>query len=172
MKKLFLSITILLLFAGYYKASAQTYEVPKNYVLNTKEDYTKYEDDAIKTADWLQQTSWVEQSEKRKQAEEFLMNWIGSNSPITISYGTDGLMKYTGKNFELMIAYIGGFIKYSLQHKSDSGNTKCELAGIKAMIDKYNTDPGRVKDSAMEKLTKIDKENKLDEWLKTDFERK
>ena len=87
MKKIYLS-AILLLLVSYFKASAQTYEVPKDYTLKAKEDYAKYEDDIIKTIDWLQQTSWNEQTDKRKEANAFLVAWLTGSPNVSIDVGS------------------------------------------------------------------------------------
>jgi len=55
MKKV-LFVIILGFFALGFKANAQSSPVPGNYVLKAKEDYAKYNEDIIKTIDWLQQT--------------------------------------------------------------------------------------------------------------------
>ncbi len=65
--------------------------------------------------------------------------------------------------------FMGGYTKYALQHKSDFNKDQANVAGLKAMIDKYTNDTARKKDSAMEKLIKMDKDGKLEDWTKTDF---
>ncbi|HTE02312.1 MAG TPA: hypothetical protein VK668_23645 [Mucilaginibacter sp.] len=167
MKKIHLAIILLLIITGF-KASAQSYEVPKNYVLKAKEDYPKYEDDIIKTVDWLQQTSWAEQADKRKEANTFLIAWITGSPNVSITLGSP-LLKFTDKNKELLITFMAGYTKYALQHKSDMTVDKANAAALRALMDKYNSDPARKKDSAIEKLIKTDKDGKLDEWIKANF---
>jgi len=167
MKKLFFA-SILCFLAISFTASAQTYEVPKNYVLKAKEDYPKYNDDVVKTVDWLQQMSWAEQTDKRKEANTFLIAWITGSPDVSISIGST-LLKFADKNKELLITFMGGFTKYAIQHKNDFNKDQANIAGLRAMIDKYTNDPARKKDSAMEKLVKMDKDGKLEEWAKTDF---
>lgn len=45
---------------------AQSYEVPKDYVLKVAEDYKRYESDIIQAANWLKATPLDEQEEKRQ----------------------------------------------------------------------------------------------------------
>src|ERR1700679_3255172 len=109
MKKFYLLTTICLL-AICFKASAQTYEVPKNYTLKTKDDYAKYEPEVIHTVDWLQQASWDEPIEKRKEANAFLMAWLTGSPNVSISIGKP-LMDLVDKNKELLIIFMGGYAK-------------------------------------------------------------
>jgi len=84
MKKIFnLSLIVWLLFitAG---AKAQTYEVPKNVAFHSKDDYFKYEPDLLKTIDWLQQTPWTEQADKRKEANAFVLMWITGSPYVNL----------------------------------------------------------------------------------------
>ncbi len=54
------------LIAFSFKSTAQNAPVPENYVLKAKTDYAKYQDDIIKTVDWLQNASWNDSPESRK----------------------------------------------------------------------------------------------------------
>jgi hypothetical protein len=167
MKKL-LFASILSFLAISFTASAQTYEVPKDYVLKVKEDYPKYNDDVVKTVDWLQQTSWAEQTDKRKEASAFLIAWITGSPDVSVEIGS-ALLKLADKNKELLITFMGGYTKYAILHKSDFDKNQANVFALRAMIEKYNNEPTRKKDSAMEKLIKMDKDGKLEEWVKTDF---
>lgn len=167
MKKSFLALVVCLL-AISFTASAQTSPVPEHYAFSAKEDYAKYNDDIIKTIDWLQQSPWSQPLDNRKPANAFLMAWLTGTPDVSISIGS-ALTKLTNKNPELLIIFMGGYTKYALQHKSDFSKDKANVAGLRAMIDKYTNDPARKKDSAMEKLIKTDKDGGLDEWVKTDY---
>lgn len=167
MKKLFLATFLFLLFAGYH-ASAQTYEVPKDYVLKAKEDYSKYEDDVIKTVDWLQKTSWSEQTDKRKEANGFLVAWLTGSPDVSISVGSP-LVKLTSKNPELMISFMGGYARYAIQHKGDFNQDAANAAGLKQLMDKYANEPSHKKDNAIEKLIKINQDGKLNDWIKNNY---
>ncbi|HZX57597.1 MAG TPA: hypothetical protein VFE54_02685 [Mucilaginibacter sp.] len=167
MKKLFFA-SILCLLATTFIASAQTSPVPEHYVFSAKEDYAKYNDNIIKTIDWLQQSPWSQPLDNRKPANAFLMAWLTGTPDVSISIGSS-LTKLVDKNPEMLIIFMGGYTKYALQHKNDFNKDLANAAGLRAMIDKYTNDPARKKDSAMEKLIKIDKDGKLDEWAKTDY---
>lgn len=131
MKKILFSCIICFLILSS-TAVAQTYEVPKDYVLKTKEDYAKYEPDVINTIDWLQQTSWDEQQDKRKEANTFFVAWITGSPNVSVEIGAE-ITKLADKNNELLITYMGGFTKYTLQHKEAQNVISAKVAGIKAL---------------------------------------
>ncbi|RYD88875.1 MAG: hypothetical protein EOP54_26550 [Sphingobacteriales bacterium] len=51
MKKITWCILLFLLIGLH--AGAQSYEVPKDYHFKTQDDYSRYEPDVVKTADWV-----------------------------------------------------------------------------------------------------------------------
>jgi hypothetical protein len=157
-----------LFFAFVLTAMAQTYEVPKNYILKTKEDYPKYNQDIINTVDWLQQTSWDEQPDKRKEANSFLIAWVTGSPSVSITVGSP-LTKLADKNSALLITFIGGYTKYTIQHPDATDKNAPNVAGLKALIEKYKMEKNHVKDSSVEKLIKIDQDGKLEQWAATDF---
>lgn len=167
MKRLHFTLVILLLLYGV-QASAQDFPVPDNYVLKTADDYAKYEPDVIKTIDWLQQTPWTEDPGKRRVANTFLIAWDTGSPNVSISIG-NGIGKMIDKNKDLLIAFMGAYTKYALQHKTDFDKDAATVYSLRAVIEKYNKEPTRVEDSALEKVIKIDKKGKLEEWVKTDF---
>ncbi|MGZ3753174.1 MAG: hypothetical protein ACXVAU_17960, partial [Mucilaginibacter sp.] len=138
------------------------------YVLKAKEDYPKYEEDVIKTVDWLQQTPWTEQADKRKEANAFFVAWITGSPNVSISIGSP-LIKFTEKNSQLLIAFMGAYTKYALQHKSDLDKDLANATALRALMDKYTSEQDHVKDNAVEKLIKVEKDGKLADWIKTNF---
>ena len=63
---------------------AQEFEVPKNYILKQKEDFSKYESEVLKGIDWLIQTplNWT-QPEKRKEINTVVMTWLTGSPNVT-----------------------------------------------------------------------------------------
>ena len=158
------------LIAFSFKSTAQNAPVPENYVLKAKTDYAKYQDDIIKTVDWLQNASWNDSPESRKPANAFVVNWITGSPDVTITLGS-ALIKYTDKNPELLVIYMGNYAKYAIQHKADFNKTQADLAAIKALIEKYNKETTHKKDKGIEKLAQLDQDSKLEDWIKSDLEK-
>jgi len=163
---------IIILFAAIaafsFTAKAQAFHVPENYTLKEKADYAKYEEDVIKGIDWLQDTPWVLEEQKRMETNAFLMKWIQGSPSVSIEIN-NSVAKMTEKNPQLLMTFMGGFTKYALQNKSAFDKNKANQAGVKSVIDKYVLETDHKSNSLLNKLTKIDKEGKLADWMATDF---
>lgn len=167
MKKAYwLILTFLTLFCALSKA--QTYVVPVHYVLKSQDDFTRYEADIIKTVDWLQQTPWSQEADKRRQATDFLFKWIQGTPNITMEL-MPALINLTDRNNQLMAIFIGAYTKYAIQHPrydKDDAN----LAAVKAVIEKYRAEPAHKKDIDIEHLSKYT-DTELKEWVLAEYER-
>jgi len=149
-----LSLIAFLLAATFsFAAKAQSYEVPKDYVLVAKTDYPKYEHDVIKTIDWLQATPWNEQNEKQREANAFFIKWVSGSPDVNVEI-KEAHSKYWDANTSLMLAYMGGYVKYGIQHKQGFNQELAEAAGLKAVAEKYQSEKNHVKDKDVEKLLK------------------
>jgi uncharacterized protein YxeA len=166
MKKILIIITVIIAFG--FTASAQTYQVPTNYVLKEKGDYGKYEQDVISTIDWLQDTPWAAETQKRDDAKAFFMKWLEGSPNVNIEINK-AVGNLCTKNPELFGSFMGGYTKYALQNKTAFNKDKANEAGIKAIISKYISETDHKKNSDVEKLIKVDKEGKLASWITTDF---
>ncbi|QEM11610.1 hypothetical protein [Mucilaginibacter rubeus] len=166
MKKIIILLVAIAAFA--FTAKAQTFHVPENYTLKEKADYAKYEEDVIKGIDWLQDTPWALEEQKRMETNAFLMKWIQGSPSVNIEIN-NSVAKMTEKNPQLIMTFMGGFTKYALQNKSAFDKNKANQAGVKSVIDKYVLETDHKNNSLLNKLTKIDKEGKLADWMASDF---
>jgi len=151
-----------------FKTKAQTFHVPENYTLKEKADYSKYEDDVIKGIDWLQDTPWPLEEQKRMETNAFLMKWIQGSPTVSIEIN-GSVAKMTEKNPQLLMTFMGGYTKYALQNKTAFDKSKANQAGVKAVIDKYVVETDHKNNSLLNKLAKIDKDGKLADWMASDF---
>ncbi len=154
---------------------AQLSPVPKSYSLTTPEDYNKYEKDVINVINWLEQTSWNSNNGERQIANSFFLAWMSGSPIVTIEVSDDILMKIMEKNKEYLIAYMGGYTKYTLQTRADKTSfdvNKAKLAGFKAVIAKYNAEKKRSRDKNVEMLSQLNDEGKLENWVATELSKK
>lgn len=166
MKKILTLILAIVAFA--FTTKAQTFHVPENYILKEKGDYAKYEDDVIKGIDWLQDTPWALEEQKRMETNAFLMKWMEGSPAVSVEIN-GGAIKITEKNPQLLMTFMGGYTKYTLQNKSAFDKNKANLAALKAVVDKYTLETDHKNNSLLNKLVKIDKEGKLGDWIASDF---
>ncbi len=93
-----------------------------------------------------------------------LLAWI-SNSPTVTVELNEKMMPFTKKNAELLMTYLGGWTKYSLENAYSKDIAKGSLAGIQAAIRMYKKGNGLKKDKSMEKLIKLDDKKELEQWV-------
>jgi hypothetical protein len=151
-----------------FSALAQSYEVPQNYVLKTKEDYVKYEPVIIKTADWLQQTPWKAQPQKMEEADQFLLKWAKGTPAVTIKL-VEAIMNLSDRNPQLGFIYMAQFSKYVLEHKQAMDPTNASIIAIRAVITKYRTEPTHKPDEDVEHLIALDTKGELNDWVISTF---
>ena len=156
-----------LLFGITQLAAGQTFRVPQNYSLVKKTDYAKYEKDVIACVDWLENTPVNKQREKRKEASRFLFMWVSGspNVEITLSQKIPGFTK----NPDLVMIFLGGWTRFDLEHPDQSKDEVAgNLAGIKNVIKVYqeNLGKGIRKDRDVQKMIKLEKKGKLEEWVR------
>jgi hypothetical protein len=166
MKKLF--VIIIFAFAFCSTSTAQSFEVPKDYRFKNKGDYSKYEPDIIKLADWMQQTPWTAQKAKSDAAGQFLLAWIQGTPDVVIEL-TQSIMNLSDVNPQLGFTFIAQFSKYALQHKGAFDKKHANMEALRAVIAKYNAEPTHKRDDDVEILISMDKEGKLEEWVNNDF---
>ena len=143
---------------------AQDFEVPSNYQLNTKEDYSKYEKDVIAAAKWLLTTAFNEQKEKRKEVSAFVMKWVNGSPNVNVEINPT-IMDFEEKNPGMLPLYMAGCARYVLENNYSTDMRAKHKAALKGMIEVYKSGKGIKKDKKMEKLIKSEEEGKLDEWL-------
>jgi len=145
-------------------AICQDFDVPDNYQLESKEDYSKYEKDMVNAAKWLVATPLNEQEAKHKEVSAFVIKWIIGSPTVTVEiYPT--IMDFDKKNSGMMIIYMASFAKHVLENNYSKDVRANQKAALHDMISVYKTGKGIKKDKKMEKLIKADDEGKLDEWL-------
>lgn len=167
MKNILRTVLLLTLFIGP-KAFAQSYEVPKDYHFTKPEDYTKYEADVVKTADWMMHTHWGTEPVKTEAATQFILKWSKGTPDVVIEL-KQAIMDLSDTNPQLGFIYMAQFSKYAIQHKADFDKTKANLAALRAVTAKYAAEPTHRRDNDVEKLILLDKENKLEAWVTNEF---
>jgi hypothetical protein len=167
MKKIIGTVLLLTLIAGL-KASAQNYEVPKDYHFKNHEDYIKYEPDVVKTADWMMRTHWGVEPVKTESATQFILQWAQGTPDVVIEL-KQAIMDLSDANPQLGFIYMAQYSKYAIQHKTNFTETQANVAALKAVIEKYNAEPTHKRDNDIEKLIQIDREGRLVDWITNEF---
>lgn len=150
------------------KASAQSFEVPKNYSFNKQTNYAQYEADIIKAADWLQRTPWTAEPEKREVVTQFLLKWTQGVPYITVEL-KQPIMDISDTNPQLGFIYMGQYCKYAIEHKADFNPLKATAYALRAVAAKYKVEPARKTDSDVQHIIALDEKGELEAWIANDF---
>lgn len=156
---------LLLLGSTLGPARAQSaFAVPAQLSLGKPEDYGQYEPQVISTINWLEETPANQDMNRRQQAQRFLLQWASGSPRVSI-----GLQPYVGelagKNSALLLAFMGGWTRFSLQHPDQKDALALNAEGVRSMLKVYALG-GIAPISAMDNLRQIADKGELETWLK------
>jgi hypothetical protein len=144
---------------------AQEFTVPKNYAFSKNEDYTTYEGDVLKGIDWLLNTPINTQAEKRKEVNTFLLAWLTGSPSVSVDIKPE-IVNFMKPNSDLLIVFMCGWTRYSIETKDSSNKIKGNQKGIEAVIEFYIKNKEYLKkDKHVEQYIKMKEEGKLEEYI-------
>jgi hypothetical protein len=168
MKNFAIPVILLLMLVTGQQGFAQTFDVPKNYIFKTKDDYARYEPEIIKTADWLQQTPWKAQPQRMEEANQFLLKWAKGTPAVTIRL-VEAVMNLSDRNPQLGFVYMAAFSKYVLEHKDDRDPNNANIVAVRAVVNKYQAESAHKPDEDIEHLIELDHKGELNDWVISTF---
>ncbi len=161
MKKLLLAGIVL--FQGMC-LFGQEFQVPQNYTLVKVEDYAPYEQDVLNGIKWLSGTPVNKETDKRKEVNAFLMKWMMGSPNVKLEVRQDVVTFISSP--DLLMGFLCGWTKYSLETKNYTDKLKGNLAGIENAIDIYQKNKSILpKDKNIEKYIKLQSKGKLEEEI-------
>ncbi|MCW3789660.1 hypothetical protein [Plebeiibacterium sediminum] len=160
-------LLIMILFTiNINQVKSQDFEIPKDYILVAKEDYAKYEKDIIACANWMENSPLDKYEAKRIDVNTFFMKWLTGSPSVSISLNTDLIVKYTEKNPDLLMIFIAGWTRFSLENNYSKDQQKGYFEGYKSIINVYKKGLGIKRDKNIEQLIKIYDKGELKNWIK------
>jgi hypothetical protein len=163
--KRFLFLALLLGGISYAASAQSAFDVPAQYNFSKPDDYAQVEPQVLNTINWLEETPANQDVSRRQQAQRFLLAWASGSPKVSI-----GLQPYVGelagKNNALLMAYMGGWTRYSLQHPGDKDVLTLNTEGVKSMLKLYDLG-GIDKSKGMENLRTVAANGELESWLRS-----
>lgn len=156
-------LSIPILSAG--QDSTIVFEIPKNWESTMEANYAAHEKDIIACADWLENSPIDKNEKKRKEANAFLMKWLTGTKSISINLNADILMPYCKKNEHFLFIFLAGWARYALKNNYDSDELTGYMEGFKSILHTYSQGGGVKKDKEMDKLTEINKNAGLKDFV-------
>lgn len=161
-KTIILTFTISIFSLGLF---SQNFEVPQNYKLEKAEDYAPYENDVIKCIDWLRETPLLAEPLMRREANTFLLKWL-TGSPYVHLEIKESVVNFLSTSPDLLMIFLGGWAKYSLETKDYDNKLEGSIAGIESVIYFYTKNRENLpRDKNVEKYIKKQKQGKLRAYL-------
>ncbi|MEH0156378.1 hypothetical protein V6R21_19680 [Limibacter armeniacum] len=155
----------LFIFLTSFAAFSQDFKIPTKYTLETEEDYDRYETDALACINFLLDEPYYRQDSERQKANKFVVEWLSGSPKVHI--GIDPrILTFIQTSPEMLVIFMGGWAKYSLESKDFDNTEAGNLAGIQAVIDFYTKNkPTLNKDKNIEKYIKLAKKGKLKDFI-------
>lgn len=156
---------LLFLFFSIFISAQENYTVPKDVKFENKEDYAAYEPQVKETISWLLDTPLAKDSNKRKEAGAFFLMWLTGTPDVSIEVNTD-IIPFINDNPELLLPFMAGCVRYSLDNNHDKDALKINVAGIETAVSFYRKNRGYLKkDGSIEKYEKLIQKGKLEQDL-------
>lgn len=156
--KRFFVIALCLLFSQ--TTWAQKFSVPAVPDEIEKSEYVNYEKDFIRCMDWLESHS--PSANQREDVNFFVLWWLSGTPDVHIEVNADVA---NFDNGELLLLYIGGWAKHSINHP-DASDVDGSMAGIETVINyylKYKDSLG--KNKSVEDLIKMKNKGTLRQYV-------
>jgi len=117
----------------------------------TREQFVQSEPTVINSFIWLKATPLDEQEYKRKLQQALLVAWISKSPTVTIKL-SEKLKPFAKRNSSLLLYFMTGFTRCSLQNNYSKDVLQCNLASIKTAMPVYQKSIAIKKVKEMEKL--------------------
>lgn len=158
MKKLLLLSFFSVFAVGVF---AQDFSIPDNPTLKDEEDYENYEELVIKCIDYLYDNPVNENGKKRLECIQFIIKWV-EGAPLSVVI-TQDLVDI--KEFELLLAYMGGYVKYAIENDTDS-KEECMTYAANRELQMYEKNADYLKKGkVIKKFLKAKKKGELDSYI-------
>ncbi len=129
----------------------------------TKEQFISSEKNVLATIEWIENTPIDQEKDKHKEQYALLVGWLTNTPTVTLEINANILI-FTKKNSELLMFFMAGWTKYSLENNYSNDVLQGNLAGIRSAINIYSKG-GLKKDKKMDRLIKLDENDELDKWV-------
>lgn len=160
-KPVLLSLALLASIASFAQTPAP---VPAAYTLATPADYDQYAPQVVETVNWLEKSNLPTGSEQRVQANQFLMKWLTGSPTVSVQI-QEYLGSLYGKDPDLLMAFMGGWARYAIQHPGTKDQVLLNTEGLKAMLTSYQAKGGKG-NKKLDELAKVSAKDQLPAWVK------
>jgi len=131
------------------------YPSPEDPVQNIGDAYSNLESTLLADIDWLNYTPIDENHEMRNEKSRFVLMWMSGNPTVSVQID-DRIITFLGADPAILMAYMMGWTKYSVEHDYSNDQIECTVAGITNAVNFYNRNRKFLrKDKELEKYKKM-----------------
>jgi len=140
--------------------------VPKDYKLDSKDDYSKYEGKVIECIDWLLATPISQAPEKRQEVNVFLVKWLSGNPDMKVDIQQE-IVTFIDSP-DCLLIFMGGWAKYAIENQDFNSKRNGNIAGIESVIEFYNRNKDIIgKNKNIEKYVKLKEKGELISYIQS-----
>jgi len=145
MKKLFFIALSVIVFLPY-QSIAQTLETnipfkyetaPSDSVKSLVEEYNRLEPAVLADIDWLNYNYIDENHDLRNEKSHFVLMWMTGSPTVSIQID-DRVVTFRKAHPSVMLAYMMGWTKYSLEHNHSNDTLECTYAAVTNAVNFYS----------------------------------
>lgn len=142
--------------------SSMTYFTsPDDPVQSLADPYTKLEPTLLADIDWLNYTSIDKDQEMRDEKSRFVLMWISGSPTVSVQID-ERIITFLGAEPAVLMAYMMGWTKYSVEHDYSNDPIECTVAGITNAVNVYNRNRKLLKkNKELEKYKKMVEERTI-----------
>ena len=130
---------------------------------------TAIEDSVIQAAKWIESTDLDKETGKRKEINSIVLKWYIDSISLNISL-VEKLSELNEGNPELLMAFFAGYSRYYLENKKTVAKPAATRAGLISVMNVYQKGIAVTKSSGIDNLVELHRQNKLDDYIKSNFE--
>jgi peroxiredoxin family protein len=170
-----LKLVFLCFFSGFLSFAnlygQTTFELSRNVEFKTKAGYGKYENAVVEASKWLEETDLGKESEKRREVNIFVTQWV-SGSPTVLIEQNENILKIYGENIELFALFLASYSRHYIENKATASKFSASKAALISMMNVYKKGINIIECMEMEKLIKLTEKGKLDDYVKKNLSSK
>jgi len=150
---------------------AQTINIPSLNDIVSVTDCERHTSDVKNIIEWLISNRFDNDTLTRKQARDFVFNWVRKNEKVQVKpYGNILMPVLKSKsqkfNEEFMTTYLGGMTLYAMEYPDSAYSVSIQRKGIETIIEVWNKNKDLLTD--YDKLTlynSLIEKNELEKWI-------
>lgn len=145
-------------------AASSSYQLPEGIVLNTKEDYAKYEKDVIAAAKWLEDTDLDKEKEKRAVINDFVTKWLLGSPNVSVAI-TPSITALFSNNPALLSIFMASYTRNILETGADATPFNATKAALTSVITVYSKGITINKDKSLEKMKGLTTDSQMETYM-------